>query len=344
MMVFDLTKDKQQNARLPTFWLSEEELLLIGQNDIVKRSFDHEPNVDVLFRMPQELADNHVFHRAICVSENLWAVGLTKQEGSMRTGGGMLFIEVADADISRYERRSVTLGETTNPFDCKAVSNYGVEVTVPATRPKAADIKSKIQRSLVSSKDAQNLHLANDLGQSVIDYEKAGKKHRIILGAQGPRPNQWSKVTKDHGTPRYLFYPGDSDHGGKPEKWPMTVWIADFDRHTARSLELPMGPWVGDHPERLRCFSCGCGCYREQVLYLIGSKIYAHVWGIGYPKSARAIFVYDLNSTGTDWRRVTNRGNILSPVFSESGCKLAYFEDELKTLCERYVNRDSYCL
>ena len=116
----------------------------------------------------------------------------------------------------------------------------------------------------------------------------------------------------------------------------MTVWLADFDAHTVTELDLPIGHWVADHPERPRCFSCGCGCYRRADLHLVGSRIYAHVRGIGFPRSVRGLYVLDLADEVLGWQGLIEGVDLRAPVFSPSGCRVAYQADRIRdmNLCE----------
>jgi hypothetical protein len=74
------------------------------------------------------------------------------------------------------------------------------------------------------------------------------------------------------------------------------------------------------------CFSCGCGCYSHQNIYVEGGNIYAHVWGYPVANNQRGIYQLVQAPSGPQWEKIVS-GRPQPPLsFSPDGNKVAYFE------------------
>lgn len=115
-----------------------------------------------------------------------------------------------------------------------------------------------------------------------------------------------------------------------------TAWWLDRALNVVETLPLPAEDLL-HQPEKLACFSCGCGCYTQEDIYAVNGKIY--VQASGFPLSDQRRGLYEVvqadNGTST-WRQVI-KGRIEPPLaFSPSGCnvaffKVSYFGDALQT-------------
>lgn len=320
----------------PVFWLSETELVLLADKNVIVRTLDFSVSEEVIFEMPEEFESTDSFHSDGCFTDSLWRLGWWRSSRTGRSSDTSNYeIYVADGNITGFQRLPPDIRKKINPFDCLLVNPIGDEGLMASSKANFPPIKFEVRNALFSAQDAQNVRLGSDFGTTVIEYENDGGDHRLELKAPAEnsfRWDRWSRVERAVTGPRYLFYGAGVDLGGKPDRWPMVTWLTDLEQNTATRVELPKGPWVREYSEKLKCFSCGCGCYRKLDLYPVGSKIYGHVWGIGYPPSVQGIYSFDLSSPENTWEEVVSGVSAKSVSFSRSGCKLAYATSELIVL------------
>lgn len=99
-------------------------------------------------------------------------------------------------------------------------------------------------------------------------------------------------------------------------------------------IELPSESLI-EIKDGYSCFSCGCGCYSHQNIYVEGGHIFAHVWGYPVKNDKRGIYKLEQTLKGPIWKKVVS-GRPQPPLaFSPSGEKVAYFE--LSRLGDRFV-------
>ncbi|MCT4610856.1 MAG: hypothetical protein N4A70_16830 [Pelagimonas sp.] len=104
-----------------------------------------------------------------------------------------------------------------------------------------------------------------------------------------------------------------------------TAWWLDANLQVLSSFLLP-----NDDPlfvkEKFACFSCGCGCYTQEDVYVVNGEAFFLYSGFPLPNSQRGLYrVADFGEGSTEWVHEI-KGRIEPPLaFSPSGCKVAYF-------------------
>jgi hypothetical protein len=102
------------------------------------------------------------------------------------------------------------------------------------------------------------------------------------------------------------------------------LWLTP-DLEPLDYIELPGEPLV-EIKRGYTCFSCGCGCYAGETIYVEGGQVYAHVWGYPVKNKIRGIYRVRQTADGPVWDKVIG-GRPQPPLaFSPSGDKVAYFE------------------
>lgn len=102
------------------------------------------------------------------------------------------------------------------------------------------------------------------------------------------------------------------------------LWLTP-DLEPLNIIELPGESLVEIKPG-YRCFSCGCGCYSHQNIYVEGGNVFAHVWGYPVVNERRGIYRLNQTPSGPEWEKVVS-GRPQPPLaFSPSARKVAYFE------------------
>lgn len=120
-----------------------------------------------------------------------------------------------------------------------------------------------------------------------------------------------------------------------------SAWWISSDLEVTSSFLLPIeDPYFAE--EKLSCFSCGCGCYTHQDVYVVNDQVFFHFAGFPIKNSKSGLYrVVDIGSGKTEWHHEI-KGRMEPPLaFTPSGCKVAYFRvsrfgDELQVqnLCE----------
>lgn len=120
-----------------------------------------------------------------------------------------------------------------------------------------------------------------------------------------------------------------------------SAWWISSDLEVISSFLLPKeDPYFAE--ERFSCFSCGCGCYTHQDVYIVDEQVFFHFAGFPIKNSKRGLYrVVDIGSGKTEWQHEI-KGRIEPPLaFTPSGCKVAYFRVsrlgdtlQVKDLCE----------
>lgn len=93
--------------------------------------------------------------------------------------------------------------------------------------------------------------------------------------------------------------------------------ISDFEMPGESLIEIKNG---------YTCFSCGCGCYSHEELYVMGGEVFLHVRGYPVENHARGVYRLAQDSTGSVWEKIIS-GRPQSPIaVSPNGQHIAYFE------------------
>jgi len=320
----------------PVFWLSDKKLVLMTENDLVVRNIEAENVEEILFAMPEEFRETDSFKIGGCFTPSLWRLGWWRNRvGGKSSNTSSYEIYISNGSVTGFQKLPSNFPSVINPSDCSLVKLFGNEGLMASPKANYPPIKSRVRNTLFSAQEAQNVRVGSDWGFTIIEYENEGGAQRIELEPPADntfRWDRWSRVVRAVNSPRYLFYGAGGDLGGKPDRWPMVTWIADLEQNTATRVELPRGNWVKAYSEKAGCYLVGCGVFRPLDLYLVGSKIYGHAWGIGYPSKVQGIYAFDLEAPDQPWKDVV-RGVVAQPItFSPNGCKLAYAAPDLTVL------------
>ncbi|HBI16593.1 MAG TPA: hypothetical protein DDY52_00320 [Candidatus Moranbacteria bacterium] len=137
------------------------------------------------------------------------------------------------------------------------------------------------------------------------------------------RDNPGILSTFDDYKKEYLLYTGGDDAFGIDK-----AWIVDSNLNIIKKIEIPSGPWMEDYSfiedmfYDMKCFSCGCSCYRNADIFMRNGKIYIQVWGKAVKKKYRGI--YQLNKENSGWKKIIDMEIYEDAFFSPDGCKIAY--------------------
>lgn len=335
--VFSRATSPSQENEAPVFWLSDTELVVLTDQAIILRKLNSQASDEVVFTLPKDFNGTSRYQKNSCFSDTMWHVrwSLDTEDFGRRYDELRYEVQVHDGRVTHFEKKSPDIGMTINPFDCSVVEDVGHGGVVASSKDQSSATKFQSSNTVFSPDDAQYVRIAHDDGTTLIGYETQGIEHQIEIEVPIDNRVRWNRsldVVRSNTQPSYLFYRKGRDFNAKPDAWPMIAWLADLELHTATRIEIPAGPWVGEHKERLRCFSCGCGCYRRLDLFLVNDKIYGHASGIGYPKKVQGIYRLDEMSSARGWTPIVTGTAAASVTFSKSGCKLAYIDPSLVVL------------
>jgi hypothetical protein len=149
--------------------------------------------------------------------------------------------------------------------------------------------------------------------------------------------SSWGYALWDRSLEQVLFVQSacEPDESGLPCTRKAQWLTADLE--PLHIVELP-GETLVKIKAGYSCFSCGCGCYSHQELYVEGGNIFAHVWGYPVVNGIRGIYRLKQSSSGPYWEKIIS-GRPRPPLaFSPSGAKVAYFE--LSRWGDRFVVAD----
>lgn len=149
--------------------------------------------------------------------------------------------------------------------------------------------------------------------------------------------SSWGYALWDRSLEQVLFVQSscEPDNSGLPCTR-KALWLT-ADLEPLHVVELP-GETLVKIKSGYTCFSCGCGCYSHQGLYVEGGNIFAHVWGYPVVNERRGIYRLKQTSSGPYWEKVVS-GRPQPPLaFSPGGAKVAYFE--LSRWGDRFVVAD----
>lgn len=119
-----------------------------------------------------------------------------------------------------------------------------------------------------------------------------------------------------------------------------SAWWINSNMEVVSSFLLPIDDPYSTR-EKLACFSCGCGCYTHQDVYVVDGQVFFHFAGFPIKNARQGLYRVVKAAPGqSEWRHEI-KGRIEPPLaFTPSGCRVAYFRvsrlgDELqvKELC-----------
>ncbi|CUK02570.1 hypothetical protein PH7735_02615 [Shimia thalassica] len=318
-------------GKQPVYWLSEDKLILLGTKDLFLRDFADGVNESVFFAIPIDRRASNQFRLGGCYSEDTLRLGLRhSSEADARGYGSSHYrLDLENEAVNTVSLEGSTSAKPINRFDCQQGTNELVARHIRSFAEGREPLLAVGKQDHFSSKDVRDLVAATDLGRTILEYINSDSTRRIVLERPSvfdPPSGFQTGVTKDRGAARYLAYLSNAHRSdmAKKKNWPMSAWVIDFEQNDASKIELPAGPWVKEHPESLACFSCGCGCYRNLDMYLSGDRVYAHVWGRGYPRQEQGIFAIDAENTRKGWKLVAKGVIARHVAFSPDGCRMAY--------------------
>ena len=167
------------------------------------------------------------------------------------------------------------------------------------------------------SADGKNLNFIRKDGSYVSQERKQAKIFHMVS-------------FKDHDTKETFYY---SDRGALQEKnWPMKL-VKNTNKETPsfEDIFLPPGPFIGTDSglAEAKCFSCGCDCYRDLILFHSNNHFYAVVTGFSAFNGSQGI--YKLDSDLSNWTKVANIQGVddtfHQPAWiSPNSCKVVWAE------------------
>ena len=331
----DASRRSESPGAWPVLFVSEDEFLVQTKTELVLWRSNELKSLNAVFEIPKDPDGKLVFVQSGCFGTDHWILRTKMETEEGSKGGPSFFVQVSERNIVDVDTvESVRLEPKINRIDCDRIEVSGQsKMIVKNPRFGHADLEAWEQPTIFSIGHAQNVHTAADFGALVIEYKKEGKTYRQTFEGEWHRDFSRPKVVNEVNTPIYWLQDRRaSSDGGNPDNWPRATWRFDIEANEVEQFELPAGPWVGDHDERLACFSCGCGCYREVNFVSAGDTLVAHVSGIGFPSKVQGIYALSYREKPNEWRRMFKGVVSSRPIASPSGCKLVFNAPQIKQL------------
>ncbi len=306
----------------PVVWETNNQLILLGEHEIVRHYLSDEDRDEILFSVPIE-ERAHTRLTGGCFSPNKWLFRVQTDYADQMVISSVTFHEFTNGIES-----SVSVGQRPyyeSPFDCNEVTG-AKPGKIRSIKDPANDLPSTIRPFLFAPTDAAYNFSAVDNGKLIVETESVFGNRRFELMASD-RGDQWNSTfswvnsVRDGQSSRYLLHRDHQRDPGDPKWWPKSAWAVDLSDGSINSLSLPPGPWVGNL--KSGCFSCGCGCYRNVDLYMSNNEVYVHVWGYPYSANIQGIYALRFKSGAANWQQVVS-GVVAHPiVFAPDGCRVA---------------------
>lgn len=340
-------------AEAPLRWLNEETLLSSEEGSLFLRK-QGEPRREFYSLAPQ----GAMFSATnACISEAAWWLGTWKRtvNGSVISGSnsGPILIEVETDAVGEISVKGTTQQARLArpiPATCQLDEAYDATTTFlrnnkgyQEDRRLEIDKKSYIMRDLSpvfderrtlsgvlnSAPKGGHLYLHDrprgllTIAGDKVSIHQFSDEYNQAFGISRVMP--WGYALWDRSLNQALFI--QSACADRKENAPCTrkaLWLT-AELEPQNMIELP-GDSLVEIKSGYSCFSCGCGCYSHQKIYVEGGNVFAHVWGYPVEDEKRGIYRLEQRPSGPVWRKIVS-GRPQPPLsFSPSGEKVAYFE------------------
>lgn len=316
-------------------WHHEEGVVFASNNKIMLLRPEAETRIETLFEFPSDLTFDDETAEGGCFASRSWHFSLENNANVEAPSNSRMWELAWDGLVPSAIVSSAGYkhGHTFNRIDCEFVES-GIGVTpfsVPIGDNEFKDLTPR--PDLFSRSHLENVYLAELDGKSVLGGFSNGSAQSVSWSVDIERVDK--QIRQDRSTSTYFVFPRIKDAGEFSQK-SIPVLKFDGELFKTEAVTLPNGPWAGEYKERFRCFSCGCGCYRDINFFPAGDKVLAHIFGIGFPKDMEGLYSMSLAGGQDEWIKVVdgpiNRGIAVSP----SGCRVAYSQENLQVLdiCE----------
>lgn len=349
---------------VPVAWLNEEHLLSFEQGLLFLRE-QGGPRSEFFALSPPE---SMFLPRDACIAENRWWLATVQKtvsgSGTSVSPSGPISLEIEHKDgqpisvldIKQHERFARPVPTTclqdyefdaataflSNNEQYQADRRIQIDGKAHFLRPLNAVYEERLSiGALTSAPDGGHLYLS-DQPRGLISLKGGHAEIHPFpdeyIARFGTSPtSSWGYALWDRSLKQVLFV----QSACTPDKsgFPCTrkaLWLT-ADLEPLHLVDLP-GETLVKIKSGYSCFSCGCGCYSHQELYVEGGNIFAHVWGYPVANERRGIYRLKQASSGPYWEKVVS-GRPQPPLaFSPSGAKVAYFE--LSRWGDRFVVAD----
>lgn len=339
-------------VEVPLAWLNEEQLLSFEQGLLFLREQEG-PRSEFFALSPPD----NIFSTAdACISDDRWwlTTALKTVSGSATniSLSGRISLEIEHRDGQPISVLEVKQHERfTNPVPTSCLQDYEADAATVFLRnnaqyqagrrisvdgktyflryPNASYEERMSHASLSSAPNGGHLYLSDQprglmsLKGEHIEIHPFSDEYVEMFG-ESP-VSSWGYALWDRSLEQVLFIQSACE----PEENELTctrkaLWLT-ADLEPLHVVELP-GETLVKIKSGYSCFSCGCGCYSHQALYVEGGNIFAHVWGYPVVNERRGIYRLEQAASGPYWEKVVS-GRPQPPLaFSPSGTKVAYFE------------------
>lgn len=318
-----------EDGEFVVHWHNDEGVVFAKDNKFMLRRSANENKVEVLFELPPNLIFDNTSNVSGCFGARYWhfiAKNGADQAGHSNSHHWQLeWAGLVPLEIEA--RSSFEHGNALNPIDCEWVDlsedrlplidvNAGADFVAVTMRP---DLFSKLhlEDAFFASHDGKPVlgDISNGIARTLVwpDFE-------YVLNSQ---------IRRDRNTQTYFVVPSIRD-AGEYERVRIPVLKFDSVKFAVQDVSLPNGPWVGEYKERFRCFSCGCGCYRDIEFFPAADRMLAHIYGIGFPKSVEGLYSISHSESESEWVKIVDGSIERGIAVSPSGCEVAYSQKKLQ--------------
>ena len=174
----------------PVAFASDDQVLVISEQSILKFSLDDLRQGAVAFKMPQELRETHVFSSGSCFSADRWLLRTQQQQGSLIAGGIEVLIDKGQV-LNWRILSDLPFIQHWNEHDCEAVQvPEGPLPLIANPHDGHPGLEARQELTLASRRHAQHMRVAADFGTLVLEYHAEGEHHRHELASSKMR---WHK-------------------------------------------------------------------------------------------------------------------------------------------------------
>lgn len=331
----------------PVHWEAENSLILMRDRTLVRRHMDtgEEETVFDLRALGEESLDDLELVYA-CFSDSKWHIPYyRKKENGISLLGYLAYSqETGQVSVKPSSANLINSGPACGELYRRDGTADAAVKNVPNPEPDQDDIAGQAYQTLFKPSDAHHVLAGAGSDSLSIVYEIVGEKKHIVLqglrtpGSESLYKKQWNARWRDGDRPLSIRDPSSGKYLLHKTPGPLSkrVWAVSLDQAKVEAIDLPEGPWAAEKSENIfACGVCGCSCYRHQMFYYAGDRVFIHIWGSEYSEEVQGIYQLVPNPNGATWSHKV-QGELSTPlVLSPDGCRVAVVRErfEVQNIC-----------